>query len=1448
MDDDEITLTLQGGNPRIPTKQSANKLNSLFEAEEDWSKGNSSSLVYTAKRLQKTGNTTANTTNPNSATSNTAMTATPTKSSTSTTGSSNVIHAAICNLLKYEGNQPTTIGQRAITILRGTIPSTFVLVCYEPQTQKQDVVIALSETFTLYLSPPHYAMFYDDNKQYWCVQLANVEQIELLAKHIALVKNAIVTQHAANTNTPQTIPLIIQNLTPQSKDEQAVGNGDAVKVKYTMYLTSATHPSGLGTAVGSVGTDESPKQIKLGNRKELQGIEQGIVGMRKGERRFLVIPPHLGYGGTQAGSIPPNSTVVVDVTLVKVKFGNESKSNATTATAGTNPPVVTQSSSDQSQPQHVEGESETHTTTAEEDHEKEARAAVTRKVAAMGGMRMPGLPAATFGDHPHLPTLHHTPNHTPHHSPAVSASTAPVTTHPEPLTQTIVANPVPSPTAATPTHSVPSVQQHPVPQLQHSSSPAPHNPASIPVSTPSSVNAETSSYMNHTPSHPSSPSNHTATTHQYLPSPSNMQPQTSQPYSNMHASHEQMSYPYSHPSHHHPSHARYPSTHNYPPVQHMQQIPYSYNDPHHPQHHQQHHPMHPHYPAPQPASINPVSLLQLESKLDSMQTQLTRILGSNTTNLLYESPLTGAQLLKALNLILTERDEAKSKQDAANTANAELTARITVLQERQEKMIEEHGKQMERRYEAYQEELRLKNNQIADLQQHARKADTAMEAAIARKQEIENELTILSTQAKEAQTNLSSELASAKSQLESTQEQLQLANQELEFLRKQIAESQHNSGTEKEELQTTINDLHERLNTSQQESITAMAALKADLSATGERLKAANEEIEMLRTQLETTNRSVPELKAAHESELTSLRAELESEKQKNVSSVEEIAHLNDQLQQVIAEARARRESDKEQMAVMIEEVRTTEYERGQQETLEEVKEQIALIKEKAKNTIESLISERDELSQRVSELEEEKQEVIDASKQYVENMKKLMQQKIAESQAKFRQQEKEQSMTTNNVVETASEEVAVDNAHAEESNNSETIEMEPPAPMADQTSESQPIEAPVNELDVPLNESENTPSEENVENTSAEENADNASSEDNVVNTESMPTGNDAEVDMFGSEESMTSSIVNADAAEVPEDSNASATESMQEATDILEEEGTYTVPVNETETETSTMDEPSNKMEETRESEEQNTTEEASMENVDSNTNESAQIEDNNVTSDSAITDVDEHQQTDRDDSTVNVSDTPLSATPAVIPVSENENGVETNIESQDNTTMDAVNETSAVEHSVESSDEINNTADESSSANNQKFEDKVEQNVDPLGTTSVKDSSASDTKVSDTAPIAAPKPTQTTTNANKVSDPFADEEDSLFGSAPKPTKPLSSKVTDPFEDEDSLFDSKPKTSSSSSSTASRPTAAPAKSKMSIFGDDDDDDDDNPLLSMKATKKPETWNSLFD
>ncbi len=88
--------------------------------------------------------------------------------------------------------------------------------------------------------------------------------------------------------------------------------GDTVAVHYEGVLTN-------GTKFDSSRVRGEPLVFTIGSGKVIQGFDIGVTGMKEGSVRKIVIPPKLGYGDQQAGSIPPNSTLLFEVELVKVK-------------------------------------------------------------------------------------------------------------------------------------------------------------------------------------------------------------------------------------------------------------------------------------------------------------------------------------------------------------------------------------------------------------------------------------------------------------------------------------------------------------------------------------------------------------------------------------------------------------------------------------------------------------------------------------------------------------------------------------------------------------------------------------------------------------------------------------------------------------------------------------------------------------------------------------------------------------------------------------------------------------------------------------------------------------------------------------------------------------------------------------------------------------------------
>jgi FKBP-type peptidyl-prolyl cis-trans isomerase FkpA len=96
--------------------------------------------------------------------------------------------------------------------------------------------------------------------------------------------------------------------------------GKPVIVHYTGWLYDETKPDHKGTKFDSSRDRQVPFGFFLGSGKVIKGWDEGVVGMKVGGQRTLVIPPSLGYGERGAGGvIPPNATLIFDVELIDVK-------------------------------------------------------------------------------------------------------------------------------------------------------------------------------------------------------------------------------------------------------------------------------------------------------------------------------------------------------------------------------------------------------------------------------------------------------------------------------------------------------------------------------------------------------------------------------------------------------------------------------------------------------------------------------------------------------------------------------------------------------------------------------------------------------------------------------------------------------------------------------------------------------------------------------------------------------------------------------------------------------------------------------------------------------------------------------------------------------------------------------------------------------------------------
>ncbi len=123
----------------------------------------------------------------------------------------------------------------------------------------------------------------------------------------------------ANSNLVITLELLKLSPPLQTKKIKpgqgpSIKTGDIAVVHYVGKLANQT-------IFDSSRKRNLPFEFGIGSPRVIAGWSQGVSGMKAGEIRTLIIPPHLGYGSKGKGKIPPNSTLYFEIELLKIKPG-----------------------------------------------------------------------------------------------------------------------------------------------------------------------------------------------------------------------------------------------------------------------------------------------------------------------------------------------------------------------------------------------------------------------------------------------------------------------------------------------------------------------------------------------------------------------------------------------------------------------------------------------------------------------------------------------------------------------------------------------------------------------------------------------------------------------------------------------------------------------------------------------------------------------------------------------------------------------------------------------------------------------------------------------------------------------------------------------------------------------------------------------------------------------
>jgi FKBP-type peptidyl-prolyl cis-trans isomerase FkpA len=97
--------------------------------------------------------------------------------------------------------------------------------------------------------------------------------------------------------------------------------GSNVTVNYTGWFYKPMAAKQRGRKFdSSLNPGRGSLDFRLGSGMVIKGWEQGVVGMKVGGKRTLIIPSELAYGKRGSpGGIPPDSDLIFDVELLDVK-------------------------------------------------------------------------------------------------------------------------------------------------------------------------------------------------------------------------------------------------------------------------------------------------------------------------------------------------------------------------------------------------------------------------------------------------------------------------------------------------------------------------------------------------------------------------------------------------------------------------------------------------------------------------------------------------------------------------------------------------------------------------------------------------------------------------------------------------------------------------------------------------------------------------------------------------------------------------------------------------------------------------------------------------------------------------------------------------------------------------------------------------------------------------
>ncbi|XP_051893390.1 FK506-binding protein 15 isoform X2 [Pristis pectinata] len=221
-----------------------------------------------------------------------------------------VVFASAVHAYQYLNGQYVKQGKLGAAILGNHASGEYKILLYASQ-QKKIAAARITSTFTFTVQANNYCMFYDDQRQNWSIMFESEKAVVEFSKQVCIAK-------CNCTSSLESV--LIQDLIPG--DGQAVETGDSLEVSYTGWLYQNNT---FGQVFDTNVNKDKLLRLKLGSGKVIKGWEIGMLGMKKSAKRLLIIPPNQAYGSQgMPNRVPPDSTLIFEVEVKRVKFAKES--------------------------------------------------------------------------------------------------------------------------------------------------------------------------------------------------------------------------------------------------------------------------------------------------------------------------------------------------------------------------------------------------------------------------------------------------------------------------------------------------------------------------------------------------------------------------------------------------------------------------------------------------------------------------------------------------------------------------------------------------------------------------------------------------------------------------------------------------------------------------------------------------------------------------------------------------------------------------------------------------------------------------------------------------------------------------------------------------------------------------------------------------------------------